>query len=58
MTEKETRRKITLLESKKEVLFARVQQLYDLSLKVSDPTNENLFMSRFQSLDKTRTDFL
>ncbi|CAB3254192.1 unnamed protein product [Arctia plantaginis] len=51
-------RKITLLQSKKEALFQRTQETYDLSLKVSDHISQTKFLSRIKSLEHTRTEFL
>lgn len=50
--------KIKLLEQKKQSLFVIIQEVYNLSLKVSDPTYRAKFLARTQSVDKIRTDFI
>lgn len=49
---------ILRLEARKDSLFLIIQQIYDLSLEVSDPEKEKQFIIRAQSLDKTREDFM
>ncbi|XP_073955670.1 uncharacterized protein [Choristoneura fumiferana] len=49
---------IKFLESKKQSLFHIIQEVYNLSLKVSDPAYHIPFLARTQTLDKTRADYV
>lgn len=50
--------KVKLMEAKKERLFETTQDLYNLSLKISQPVYKSQFMARVQLLERTRTDFI
>lgn len=50
--------KYLLLEAKTNGIFEIVQDIYDLSLKVSDPQIKLQFLSRIHSLDELRSSFI
>jgi hypothetical protein len=49
---------ITFLEQKKQCLFQIIQEVYNLSIKVSDDVSRIQFLARAQSIDKTRSDYV
>ncbi|XP_063544363.1 uncharacterized protein LOC134752623 [Cydia strobilella] len=49
---------ITFLEHKKQFLFQIIQEVYNLSLRVSDDVTRTQFLARTQSADKTRSDYI